>query len=174
MPPNASSTPSTPSGVTFPDGPFTVATAVPIAVLTMWALRSTCANATAASACMPGNTCWYTDIVNAGFECPSRSHTTFTDTPACNSSVAWVWRRSCKVISGTAILATTRSKVWLNTSGWIHVVSGLENTNASSPIGPPASSSRALRHWRRTSTVSSSMSIVRRPDPVFTSEMCIS
>jgi hypothetical protein len=33
---------------------------------------------------MPGRTCWQTVIVNAGFELPRRSLTTFTGTPAFN------------------------------------------------------------------------------------------
>ena len=36
-------------------------------------------NAAAASACMPGRTCWYTVIVKAGLLWPRRSLTTFGD-----------------------------------------------------------------------------------------------
>ncbi len=39
---------------------------------------------------MPGRRCWYTAIVKAGVECPSRSLTTFSGTPTFRSNVAWV------------------------------------------------------------------------------------
>lgn len=52
------------------------------------AIATTAAKAAAASACIPGRTCWYTLIVNAALACPSRSLTTFTGTPAFRSKVA--------------------------------------------------------------------------------------
>lgn len=59
------------------------------------------AKARAASACMPGITCWYTAIVKAGEAWPNRSDTTFTGCPCFNKSDAWVWRRSWNRMTGT-------------------------------------------------------------------------
>ena len=47
-------------------------------------------NALAASSCMPGRTCWYVVIVNAGLECPSRSDTTLIGTRSRSRGLAWV------------------------------------------------------------------------------------
>src|ERR1700691_3200543 len=46
-------------------------------------------NVFAASACMPGRTCWYVAMVNPGVECPNHSLTTLIGIPALRSRVAW-------------------------------------------------------------------------------------
>src|SRR5690606_37788529 len=67
----------------------------------------------AASACIPGRTCWYTLIVKATLACPRRSLTTLAGTPSFSRIVAWVWRRSCRRIRGASDAETRRSNVWL-------------------------------------------------------------
>ena len=51
---------------------------------------SSAAKVLAASACIPGRTCWYVAMVKPGVECPNRSLTTLMGTPALRSNVAWV------------------------------------------------------------------------------------
>src|SRR5690606_10711256 len=60
----------------------------------------------AASACMPGRTCWYTLRVKPGLAWPRRSDTTLTGIPARSRGVAWVWRRSWERRRGRSCLAT--------------------------------------------------------------------
>lgn len=62
----------------------------------------------AASACIPGRMCWSLATVNAGDEWPSRSETTLLGTPASSSRVAWVCRRSCRLIRGSVVVARSR------------------------------------------------------------------
>ena len=87
-------------------------------------------NAAAASACMPGRTCWYTVIVNAGLLWPRRSLTTFTGTLAFSRIEAWVWRRSWRRMRRRSLSRTRRSHDWEKKSGWIGSPSGAREHEA--------------------------------------------